>query len=97
MEYWQGYMNWPLDQNWKCEICGKYGELTWGLAHAHCRCNRCHAQYRMRDEQGNVVTKPICQLKPEYYVAAKIGVKTFQKPLDEFSETDWQELLVKKE
>ena len=97
MEYWRGYMNWQLDNDWKCEICGKNEGLTWGLVHAQCRCNICHTQYRMRNIKDEVISKPICQLKPEYYYAAKEGYEALQKPIDEFSDDEWQEALMKKD
>ena len=69
MEYWQGYMNWPLQKDWKCEICGKRG-LIWGLAHAQCRCDNCHTEYYMRDnDKDTTLDVPKCMLKPEYKLA----------------------------
>ena len=32
MEYWRGMMDWPLDPEWTCEVCG-YRGLIWGLLH----------------------------------------------------------------
>lgn len=90
--YWQGFMNWPLDENWKCEICGSR-RLTWGLVHAQCRCDVCHTQYRMREKEGKVVTIPICQLKPEYCIPAKLGWSKLKKPVDELSDSEWDSLL----
>ena len=97
MNYWEGYMNWPLDVDWKCKICDKNQGLEWGLIHAQCRCDVCHTQYRMRDEKDNVVSLPICQLKPEYFEAAKEGFAILQKPIDEFTDEDWKEALTKKD
>ena len=91
MDYWKGYMNWDLIHGWKCEVCGRNEGLTWGLAHATCRCNVCHSEYRMRNEKDEVVTKPICQLKPEFFKPAKIGFTKYQKPIDEFSDEEWEE------
>ena len=69
---WDEYrMDWPLDKDWVCEICGKRN-LMWGFIHAQCRCAICHTQYRMRDGGGNVVRKPIIYLKPEYYEVIKL-------------------------
>jgi hypothetical protein len=95
-DYWEGYMNWPRDPDWTCEICGKNAGLTWGLAHAECRCNLCHAVYTMRDwtQDGDpIVTTPICRIKPEYREAAVKIWKDLAKPLDEVSESVWDQYL----
>ena len=92
MDYWRGYMNWPLDPNWKCEICGSR-ELTWGLPHATCRCDVCHTQYRMRNEDDEVVSIPICQLRSEYKKSVKNAWDKLGIPIDEFSDQQCFELL----
>ena len=92
MEYWRGYMDWSLDENWKCEICSNIA-LIWGFVHAQCRCDYCHTQYRMRDNDDKVVTKPICQLKPEYYEAFKILWEKDHRPVDEISIEEWDSVL----
>ena len=91
MEFWKGGMDWDLKHGWKCEVCGKYEGLTWGLAHGTCRCNVCHTEYRMRDKKGEVVDTPICQLKPEFFEPAKIGFAKYNKPIEEFSNEEWKE------
>ena len=91
MDYWNGYMNWGIDKNWKCEVCGKYEGMIWGLVHATCRCNVCHTEYRMRDGKDEVVDTPICQLKPEFFEPAKIGFAKYNKPIDEFTDEEWKE------
>lgn len=103
MNYWESPMNWPLARGWECETCGHcpvgidgigllYSGLTWGLIHAQCRCNQCHTKYRMRNEEDNVVTVPICQLKEEYKERAKKGWQQYQKPIDEWTEDMWSEV-----
>jgi hypothetical protein len=65
IEWWKGWMDWPLDKDWECVVCGRR-QLMWGFIHAQCRCDACHTQYRMRDlETDEVVATPICMLKPE--------------------------------
>ena len=91
MEYWRGYMDWPLDLDWKCESCNSRN-LIWGFPHALCHCDICHTQYRMRDENNERVTIPISQLKDEYKETVKKGWNNFKIPLDEFSDKQWAEL-----
>jgi hypothetical protein len=92
MDYWKGFMDWPIDREWKCEICGQYSGLTWGLPHAVCRCNTCHAVYSMRDDNDNVVETPILQIKHEYVDPAKKGYKQHRKPISEFTPEEWDDL-----
>ena len=29
MEFWKGRMDWPLEVNWRCEVCGvNHGDYT---------------------------------------------------------------------
>lgn len=93
MNYWEGVMDWPCDADWKCETCGEYHGLTWGLLHGRCQCNRCHTQYHMRDEDNKVVTRPISKLKPEYKKAAKLGWEKFQKPISVWTDEMWDQAL----
>ncbi len=67
MDYWEGMMDWPLDKEWKCEICDSRS-LIWGMIHAQCRCTICHAEYTMRDieDRDIVLTIPFIMIKPEY-------------------------------
>lgn len=90
MEDWYGVMNWPLDVNWKCEICGSVA-LIWGLMHGVCRCEICHTQYRMNDDQGEVVIVPICMLKTEYYTAAKKLYQKYKTPMTQWTDAQWDE------
>lgn len=90
MKYWEGYMNWPLDKNWKCEFC-EGRSLTWGLPHAVCRCNNCHVQYKMRDKKHEIVDIPICLVKPEYYQIYKDIFEQTRKPIDEVTDEEWEE------
>lgn len=73
MEYWRGYMDWPLDKKWVCPTCGHNVGLEWGMVHAQCRCNNCHTQFTMRagDEARTILTTPKCTLKPEYVEPVK--------------------------
>ena len=92
MEYWEGYMDWPLDKDWICEICGNRSVLIWGLTHAVCRCSECHMQYTMRNDEDEVVSTPICMIKEDYRTAAIEGHKKLKIPLSEFTKEQWTEL-----
>ncbi len=70
-----------------------WGSLTWGIVHATCRCDRCHTQYRMRNEDQEAVATPICQLKPEYQEAGKWAWEKWGEPLDELSDYKWDTAL----
>ncbi len=93
--YWKGVMNWPIDGDWKCEVCeethllGEYF-LEWGLAHGVCRCTNCHTEYRMRDKEGNVTDTPICTVKKEYMERVKVLWKKSKK-VDEMTAEDFEE------
>ena len=100
---WKDVMDWPIDANWECETCNCtcigidnigliFSVLTWGLVHGECRCNRCHTQYTMRYD-GEVQTTPKCLLKPEYKDAARALWGKYQIPIDEFTDSDWDEAL----
>ena len=91
VEYWRGYMDWPLDENWKCDICDGYFGLTWGLVHGECRCNRCHAIYQMcaNDKERTVLIKPICLVRPIFIQPAKLFYEHTGKPIDEATKEDW--------
>jgi hypothetical protein len=89
MQYWRGFMNWPLDRDWKCPTCGER-VLIWGFIHAQCRCDVCHTEFHMRDlETNDVVNIPILMLKKEYQEPAKLGYEHLKKPISEFSDDDW--------
>ena len=91
MNYWEGIMNWGLDTNWKCKICGKNFGLEWGITHAQCRCNNCHAEYRMRDNENKIVTTPILQVKPDFVAPA---ISLFLKTgdfIDLYSSAQWKD------
>lgn len=90
MDYWKGYMNWPVAQGWVCETCEKDYGMTWGLANGRCRCDRCHTQYIMRDGD-KVVDTPISLLKDEYKEPARKGWKMYARPLDEWTDDEWDE------
>ena len=95
MDYWRGYMNWPLDEGWSCETCGNR-ILIWGLIHGICRCDTCHTEYSMRDSSQDdnlVVTIPICILKPEYKQHVKSGWKLFHNPISEWNDDQWEQAL----
>ena len=104
MNTWRGIMDWPMDTSWECSTCNSKpividgigfldGVLTWGIAHATCRCNKCHTQYRMRNTDGNVVTTPILQLKLEYQEAAKLAWEKYETPIDEITKEMWDEFV----
>lgn len=88
MNFWEGYMNWKLVDGWKCQTCGS-NDLIWGLVHAQCRCNVCHTQYYMRDDNGNITDNPICLLKDEYKEPAKIGWNKYNLPLSVWDDEMW--------
>ena len=89
MNYWRGYMNWPLAEYWKCETCGENEGLTWGLVHAQARCNVCHTEYRMRVDDGTITDKPVCRLKDEYKEPAKKGWTMYHIPISEWDDSKW--------
>ena len=89
MEYWRGYMNWPLDPAWACETCGDC-TLVWGLPHGVCRCTTCHTQYAMRTD-GERVKTPISRLKPEYKQPAAWGWARWESPISEWTDEMWDE------
>jgi len=88
IKYWKGKMDWPIKADWKCEICGEYAGLTWGIPHAVCRCNKCHTHYKMKDENGKVVNTPICLIKGEYYDLIKRYYAKYKKPIDRITERE---------
>ena len=90
MDYWRCMMNWPLDSDWKCEVCGQHSPLTWGLTHGHCRCDVCHTQYNMRIGH-DILTRPRCALKPEYLLPAQHGWRKFFIPISEWTDEMWDE------
>lgn len=94
MNYWEGRMDWTLNPEWKCEICGARS-LQWGMRHAQCRCVSCHTQYNMRtvDEASTVVTTPICLLKPEYKEAFSKIWQRDHKNIDEVPQETWDQYL----
>lgn len=81
-------MNWPIDPEWTCIVCGDFA-LTWGFVNGECRCNRCHAQYDMRDKQGKAIKTPRSRLKPEYVEPAKYAWKQLGCPVDEIADGAW--------
>ena len=88
MEYWQGYMNWPLDRDWVCETCGRDAGLEWGIVHAQCRCNDCNTENTMRadDEPRTILITPRCRLKDEYREPIKQVFAKYQVPIDEMTD-----------
>lgn len=91
MDYWQGWMNWPLHKEWACEVCDdKNASLEWGILHGQCRCNACHTEYTMRDPKGEVVMKPICIIKPLYLEAFKKMWKRDKKKMSCITEEEWK-------
>ncbi len=98
MEYWRGEMDWPLDTDWKCEICGTNSGLEWGLIHAQCRCNSCHSPYWMRDASKPdepIVTRPISGIKDEYKEPIRQAVNALGKREDELTDADIDEFMPK--
>ena len=83
-------MNWPLDEDWVCPICGERAGLTWGFIHGECRCNNCHAEFMMRDHDNNILTTPMSLVKEEYAEPAKFAWKNWHIPLDMLDNTDWE-------
>ena len=85
-------MDWPVKQGWECETCGENVGLTWGLMHGICRCNLCHTQYSMRDDE-EVVRIPVCQLKDEYKIPAQKLWRTCRLAVDEATDEDWDKAM----
>ena len=96
MNYWQGFMNWPIERDWKCETCGQNVGLEWGLVHAQCRCNECHSVYYMRndDEERTLRTVPFSMLKDEYKEPMKKGYEKYGVPIDELTDDQIDEFMV---
>ena len=92
MNYWEGFMDWPKNANWKCETC-QHTELVWGLIHSQCRCDICHTEYRMQDDDNKVVDIPICMLKEEYKTPARAGWIKFHTPISEWGDSEWDEVI----
>ena len=93
MKYWRGVMWLDIDDGWQCDVCDNNNgdaSLTWGFVHAQCRCDHCHTQYRMLDENGKAVTKPICQLKPEFREPLRDEWKKRHVPWDEWPDGEFQ-------
>jgi len=88
MDYWRGNMNWSLSNDWKCQTCDQQ-VLVWGLIHAHCRCIMCHTEYHMRDDENKVVNVPICMLKEEYKLPARLGWKHYHTPISHWTDEMW--------
>lgn len=91
MNYWSGYMNWPLMEGWFCEVCNHRG-LTWGFVHGICRCDNCHTEYHMRPD-GTVINIPFCMLKDDYREAAKVGWEKFRSPITSWDDDKWDEVM----
>lgn len=92
--YWKGIMNWPIDSGWRCETCGGTAYLLeWGLINGECRCMNCHTRYKMKDEQGNIVTTPQSQMLPFYKEAAIAGWRKWKLELDKWNDNRWDEAL----
>jgi len=85
MEYWEGQMNWPIDEKWVCETCGEYHGLEWGLVNGECRCNNCHIHYMMRDGD-TILTKPKSLLKDEYKEPIRKIYDKYHVPYDEMTD-----------
>ena len=88
-------MNWPLEYGWLCNLCGSGAYLEWGLTNGHCRCSKCHTEYDMKDDNGDVVTLPIWLLKTEYINAARLAWNESGKQLDKLTREEWNYFLEK--
>jgi len=93
MNAWYGFMDWPLDRDWQCETCDERWPLIWGITHGTCRCDKCHTEYRMRDEGGTVVTRPICRLKEEYRRPARWAWKKWGRPISDLHDLEWDKAI----
>lgn len=89
MEYWHGEMWWTLSLDWACIVCGHRG-LTWGMVHAECRCNLCHARYFMRNGDKKIVTVPVPLLKEGFRDPARTLWEKYRKPIDELTDAQWE-------
>lgn len=93
MEYWRGIMDWPLDPDWTCELCGQNHGLTWGFVNGQCRCNNCHTHYYMRDDLGQAITRPKWTIDPQYREAAQRLFTKEGTPIDTWSDETWDKEL----
>ena len=93
MDNWYGTMDWRLSPEWKCETCGLRAGLTWGIQHARCRCNACHTQYYMRDENKEVTDTPVLLLQEQYKEPARVGWEKYNEPISEWTDEQWDEVV----
>ena len=95
MNYWQGAMNWPTERDWACETCGKNVGLEWGLVHAQCRCNECHTEYYMRnnDKERTLRTVPLSMLKDDYKEPIKKAYERYGLPVDRLTDEQFDEFM----
>ena len=93
MNYWRGYMDWAIRQDWVCETCDGRS-LEWELVHGRCRCVSCHTEYYMRDlETNQIIDTPICMLKDEYKESVKQQWTDKQITIDEMDFSDIERAL----
>jgi hypothetical protein len=89
-DYWSGWMNWPLDPDWRCETCkSEHISLTWGFIDGVCHCDVCHTVYTMRPD-GEITTVPVCIHKPEMIPAIRAGWQAFKQPLSLWTDAMWE-------
>ncbi len=86
-EGFSGWMDWPLDASWLCEVCGAR-DLTWGMLRGVCRCEKCHNLYKMRDAEGNRVTVPVNLTLEDYKVGIKRLWDSTGEPWEEYTDEE---------
>ena len=96
MSQWYGYMDWPLEPGWQCEICERQHPwdtvLVWGLRTGLCRCNSCGARYDMYDwYEGAERTAPKLLIRSGFAPAARLIWAAKETPMEEWSIDDLRE------
>jgi predicted ATP-dependent serine protease len=91
MNYWEGYMSWPLKEGWICETCGNR-DLEWGLINGQCRCTYCHTEYMMR-EDTTILDIPKSLLKEEYKIPLKKIWEKYQVEVDRVTDEQYDEFM----
>lgn len=93
MKQWNGFVNVPIDRNWKCETCNERHDLIWGLVSGHCRCSYCHTEYDLMDDNMRLMSVPKSLIRDEYKLPIAKKFNSLKKPLSFWSEEDWDSIV----
>lgn len=90
---WYGLMDWPVDEDWQCEVCESPSSgLVWGIINGRCRCRTCHAVYDMKMD-GKPVSRPVWAVKDKYREAVLRGWKKWKRPISGWTDEMFKEML----